>query len=117
MIILLEIRDCVKISDIGLYEGGDHCVNIADRRRGSDRLGRRPPTRLQHWLNANGFTSAQLEKASGIARQSMTKIRAGADTRKRTMLRILAAARTLKGPEVQMSELFDLEPEGFENTP
>jgi predicted transcriptional regulator len=72
-------------------------------------------TRLQRWLNENGFTSVQLEEASGIARQSMTKIRGGADARKRTMLRILAAARKLKGPEVQMLDLFDLDPDSPEN--
>lgn len=72
-------------------------------------------TRLQGWVDENGFTSAQLEVASGISRQSMTKIRAGADARKRTMLRILSAARKLKGPEVQMNDLFDLDPDSPEN--
>lgn len=73
------------------------------------------PTRLQQWLNANGFTSAQLEEASGIGRQSMTRIRAGGDVRRKTMIRILGAAQKLKGQRVAMDELFDLDPESPSN--
>ena len=74
-------------------------------------------TRLQRWLDDNGFTSAQLEEACGLGRQSMTKIRAGGDARKRTMLRILRGARRLKGPDVQLQDLFDLDPDSAENQP
>lgn len=81
----------------------------------STKTGRRKRTRLQRWLDTNGFTSAQLEEASGIGRQSMTKHRAGGDARKRTMLRILSGARKLKGPQVQLHELFDLDPDSPEN--
>lgn len=72
-------------------------------------------TRLQLWLDQNGFTSAQLEQMAGIGRQAMTKIRAGGDARKGTMLRILRAARRLKGSDVQMDELFDLDPDSPHN--
>jgi hypothetical protein len=72
-------------------------------------------TRLQRWLDDNGFTSVQLEEACGLGRQSMTKIRAGGDARKRTMLRILRGARSLKGPDVQLQDLFDLDPDSPEN--
>jgi hypothetical protein len=41
-------------------------------------------TRLQQWLDANGFTSAQLEAAAGIGRQGMTKIRAAVGDVRRT---------------------------------
>lgn len=68
-------------------------------------------TRLQQWLDDNGLTSASLEEKSGIARQAMTRIRAGGDVRRKTMLRILRGARALKGPEVAMDDLFDLEPD------
>jgi hypothetical protein len=47
----------------------------------------------------------------------MTKIRAGGDARKRTMLRILRGARRLKGPDVQLQDLFDLDPDSAENQP
>ncbi len=46
-------------------------------------------TRLQAWLDTNHFTSAELEALTRVSRQSMTKIRAGADVRRKTMLRIL----------------------------
>ena len=72
-------------------------------------------TRLQQFLDAHGITSAQLEVATGIARQSMTKIRAGRDVRRNTMLRILCGLRALVGPTVQMGDLFDLEPDDPES--
>ena len=69
----------------------------------------RKPVRLQLWLDGNGFTSAQLEQASGICRQTMTQIRAGRDTRQNTMKRILRAARSLAHRPVGIEELFDFE--------
>jgi hypothetical protein len=91
-------------------------VNAEIRRRTG-----RPPatpggqqTRLQRWLDENGFTSAQLETASGVGRQSMTKIRGGGDVRRKTMIRILRGARKLK-PGTTMDELFDLDPDSPSN--
>ncbi len=90
-------------------------MSVANRQR---RVPSRPGasrTRLQRWVDENGFTSTELEAASGIGRQSMTKIRAGGDARKRTMLRILRGARKLKGADVQLLDLFDLDPDSPEN--
>ena len=88
-------------------------MNTAKRRRTG-----RPPatvggqqTRLQLWLDENGFTSAQMEEKTGIGRQSMTRIRGGGDVRRKTMMRILRGARELKGVIVTMDELFDLDPD------
>jgi predicted transcriptional regulator len=72
---------------------------------------RQRPTPLQTFLTASGLTSAQLERLTGIARPSMTKIRHGQDVRLTTMRRILAAVRTLTGRHVAMDEIFDLEPQ------
>lgn len=72
---------------------------------------RRPTTKLQKFLDANGLTSVQLESVTGISRPSMSRIRAGGDVRRKTMLRILDGARTLVRDPVRMDELFDLEPE------
>lgn len=111
MRILTEILDCVKILDITAQPGGYACVNGADRGRGRQPKARTAAkTRLQQWLDDHEFTSAQLEAETGIARQSMTKIRRGQDVRMKTMLRILKAARRMKGPEVQITDLFDLDP-------
>lgn len=63
------------------------------------------------WLDENGFTSAQLEQKTGIGRQAMTRIRAGGDVRRKTMMRIVRGARELKGEKVTMEELFDLDPD------
>ena len=76
----------------------------------------RRKTRLQEFLDRETLTSAQLEAATGISRQGMTKIRAGQDLRLRTMRRILDGARRLTGRNVRMEELFDLEPEGQAKT-
>jgi DNA-binding Xre family transcriptional regulator len=72
-------------------------------------------TRLQHWLDLNGFTSADLERAiaasmGGISRQSMAKIRKGADVRLSTIVRIKHGAQTLAQRQVKVEELFDFEP-------
>jgi predicted transcriptional regulator len=85
------------------------------------RTGRAPATaegkqtRLQSWLDAKGFTSAQLEEKTGISRQAMTKIRAGGDVRRKTMMKILKGARELNGGTVTMDELFDLDPDSLYN--
>jgi len=68
-----------------------------------------PVTRLQTFLDAHGFTSAQLEGATGISRQSMTKIRAGRDVRRKTMLKILQGLRSLTKRRVAMDEVFELD--------
>ncbi|MDQ3279898.1 MAG: hypothetical protein M3Q69_00630 [Acidobacteriota bacterium] len=92
-------------------------MNASKRRK----TGRPPATvggensRLQQWLDANGFTSVQLETAVAkvtepIGRQSMTRIRGGGDVRLKTMLRILLGARRLKS-DVTMNDIFDLDPE------
>ena len=84
------------------------------RRRGPNR---RPPTtstptRLQQWLDANGFTSAELEEKAEVSRQAMTKIRAAiGDVRRSTMIRILDGACFLANRKVRMDEIFDLEPQ------
>jgi len=72
---------------------------------------RRPTTRLQQWLDANGFTSAQLEKAIPMSRPTMTQIRRGRDVRLSTMLRLLRGCRTLASRTVPMDEIFDLDPD------
>jgi transcriptional regulator with XRE-family HTH domain len=69
-------------------------------------------TRLQRWLDAHGFTSAQLESASGIVRQTMRRIRSGHGVTQKTMRRIRGGAETLAGHSVQMEELFDLDAYG-----
>jgi predicted transcriptional regulator len=75
----------------------------------------RKQTRLQSWLDENELTSAQLEEKTGISRQAMTKIRAGGDVRRKTMMKILKGARELKGATVMMDELFDLDPDSQYN--
>jgi hypothetical protein len=90
-------------------------VKPAITRRG--RRPKRPPaepagTRLQQWLDDNGFTSAELEIATGLSRQAMTKIRAQVgDVRRTTMIRILDGACVLAKRRVRMDEIFDIEPE------
>jgi predicted transcriptional regulator len=76
---------------------------------------RRPHTLLQKWLDANGFTSVQLEAVTGIGRQSMSRIRAGGDVRRKTMIRIVKGAARLTGRKVTMDELFDLDPDSPHN--
>jgi DNA-binding Xre family transcriptional regulator len=72
----------------------------------------RETTPLQRWLDDRGLTSAQLEAATGLSRQAMTKIRAAVgDVRRTTMLRILDGACTLAERRVRMEEIFDLDPE------
>ncbi|MDP9191106.1 MAG: hypothetical protein M3P06_05330 [Acidobacteriota bacterium] len=89
----------------------------APKRRYRRRPNRKPaaastPTRLQHWLDTNGFTSAELEAETELSRQAMTKIRAAiGDVRRSTMIRILDGACFLAQRKVQMDELFDLEPQ------
>jgi DNA-binding Xre family transcriptional regulator len=74
-----------------------------------------PPTRLQEWLDRNGFTSAQLEKEIAMSRQAMTKIRAGGDVRRKTMVRINRGCSHLARRPVAMDEIFDLDPESPAN--
>ena len=69
-------------------------------------------SRLQQWLEKNGLTSGQLERETGMSRQSTAQIRAGRDLRKTTMVRILRACRALAGRKVRMEEIFDLDPDG-----
>lgn len=75
----------------------------------------RRKTRLQKWLDTEGLTSAQLERVTGIPRQSMTRVRAGADVRQKTMARILQGARALAGRRVSIEELFDFEIDSLES--
>ncbi len=73
-----------------------------------------PPGRLQQWLTANGFTSADLEAeiAPPMSRSQMTKIRRQVgDVRRSTMVRILDAACFLANRRVTMEEIFEIEPE------
>jgi transcriptional regulator with XRE-family HTH domain len=68
-------------------------------------------SRLQSWLDANGFTAAGLENELGMSRQSRQQIRLGRDVRLETARRILGGCRRLAHREVRMQEIFDLEPE------
>jgi hypothetical protein len=72
-------------------------------------------SRLQQWLDAQACTSAQLERETGMSRQSTTQIRGGRDLRLTTMLRILRGCRTLAGRKVLMDEVFDLDPDSPAN--
>jgi DNA-binding Xre family transcriptional regulator len=105
------MRTC---EDTGHFNGDQPGVNPEARR------GRRPKgkpaepdsTRLQQWLDDNGFTSAELEAATGLSRQAMTKIRRQVgDVRRTTMIRILDGACALAKRKVRMEEIFDIEPE------
>lgn len=70
---------------------------------------------LQQWLDAHAYTSAQLERETGMSRQSTTQIRGGRDLRLTTMLRILRGCRALAGRKVLMEEIFDLDPDSPSN--
>jgi transcriptional regulator with XRE-family HTH domain len=74
-------------------------------------MGPHSGTRLQEWLDTNGFTSAQLERVTKMSRQSLGQIRNGRDVRRRTMLRLLRGCRALAKRPVQMDEIFDLDPD------
>jgi hypothetical protein len=91
-------------------------MNTAGRpKTGPPTASSRRPTLLQKWLDENGFTSVQLELVTGIGRQSMSRIRAGGDVRRKTMIRILQGAARLIGRKVTMDELFDLDPDSPHN--
>lgn len=82
------------------------------KKPGWKRSAERNATRLQRWLDANGFTAAQLEQASAkYSRQALANILRRKSLRLSTMRVILGAARKLAMRDVQMQELFDLEPE------
>jgi hypothetical protein len=78
-----------------------------------------PPkaTRLQRFLDTEGLRSAWLEEATGISRSEMRRIRAGRKVREDTMLRILRGARKITGRRVQITELFDLDPDDADSVP
>ena len=88
-------------------------MNISMRRKSGSHTSGRPHggTRLLEWLEANGFTSAQLEKATKITRQSIGQIRRGRDVRRSTMIRLLRGCRALARRNVPMEEIFDLDPD------
>ena len=77
----------------------------------------RQTSRLQRWLDGNGFTSAQLEKEIDMRRQSLQQIREGRDCRLSTARRILSGCTRLARRKVRMQEIFDLDPEELENAP
>lgn len=68
-------------------------------------------TPLQAWLDANGFTAAQLEQEIKMSRQSLQQIREGRDCRLSTAKRILGGCERLADRHVRMDEIFDLEPD------
>jgi len=72
-------------------------------------------TRLQRWMHANRVTLREIAAASGMSRQWLTKLRwterGERNVGLRTMKHVLWAARRVRGPHVQMSDLFDLEPD------
>ena len=88
-------------------------MNTSMRRKIGSHVGGQPHggTRLREWLEANDVTSAQLEKETKISRQSVARIRKGADIRRSTMIRLLRACRVLARRTVQMDEIFDLDPD------
>lgn len=86
------------------------------RKPKSQEPGGGPATLLQKWLDANGFASADLERATGIYRQSMKRVREGTGgVTKATMIRILLGARHLAGQHVQITDLFSFELDSPEN--
>jgi transcriptional regulator with XRE-family HTH domain len=88
-------------------------LEISTRRKTGSQTSGRPHggTRLVEWLEANGFTSAQLEKKTKITRQSVGQIRRVRDVRRSTMIRVLRACRALAHRKVGMEEIFDLDPD------
>ena len=73
-----------------------------------------PASRLQQWLNANGFTSADLEAeiTPPMSRTQVMKIRWRiGDVRRAPLIRILDAACFLAKRSVRMEEIFEIEPE------
>jgi hypothetical protein len=77
-----------------------------------------PFGRLQQWLTANNFTSADLEAAvkPPMSRSQMMKIRWQiGDVRRSTMIRILDAACFLADRSVRMEEIFEIEPDRWRN--
>jgi hypothetical protein len=90
--------------------------SVASRRRGPKPKKDRVVTALlQRWLDTNGFTSADLERAitaetgEVISRQNMTRIRAGQPVRQNTMSIIRRGAQRLSGRHVGIEELFDFD--------
>jgi transcriptional regulator with XRE-family HTH domain len=81
------------------------------RKRGRPPSAEGPTTLLQRWLNENGFTAADLEKAAEMTRESLARPRRGKGVHLTTMLRILAGARKLAKRRVTMDELFPLDPD------
>lgn len=74
------------------------------------------PTLLQQYLLRAGIP-ARVEAAAKVSRQQMRRWRAGrSDIRRKYMVRVLGAVRTVSGnPDVRMEELFDLDPANPEN--
>lgn len=68
-------------------------------------------THIPEFLKSEKLTSADLEGTSNISRESMRRYRDGADLRLSTALRILRGARRATGRRVQLSELWDLDPD------
>ncbi len=68
-------------------------------------------SRLRAFLRGNRIPSARVEKAAGISRQFMTRLKSGkTDPRLSTMRRVLGGVRRATGRPVSMDEIFDLEP-------
>lgn len=72
-------------------------------------------TRFGKWLIANGIEIAPMAERTGLSRQWLAKLawteRQVAGVTLRTMKYVLWAARQMKGPKVQMGDIFDLEPD------
>lgn len=75
---------------------------------GTKRKTCRKASRLELWLEKNGFSSAQLEAACQMTHQQMGSIRAGRNVLLTTMIKIRIGASKLAGRVVAMDELFDL---------
>jgi predicted transcriptional regulator len=68
-------------------------------------------TKLLTFLRENRISSARVEKAAGMNRQNMTKLKWGKTApRLSTMRRVLGGIRQVTGRPVRMEEIFDLEP-------
>ena len=85
-------------------------VEIVEDGRGSKWDAEESP--LQAFLAARGIPSARVERAGGFNRRQMARWRQPkANIRLRQMIRILRAIRRITGEDIQMHQIFDLEPD------
>jgi len=70
-----------------------------------------PRTRLEAFMKKHGIEPVALERASGLARQHLMKVRSGkSDVRRSTIVALVRGCRTLiKDSHVTAFDLFELE--------